>query len=54
MKPQESNPLLRVSILGYDARTIRVTGGVAWTKMADNIDRWKSYFVRYVAPASWR
>ena len=32
MKPWESNPLLHVSILGYDAWTIRVAGGVAWTK----------------------
>ena len=32
LKPQESNPLLRVAISGYDTRTSRVTGGVAWTK----------------------
>ena len=31
-KPWESNPLLRVTILGYDTRTTRVTGGVTWTK----------------------
>lgn len=32
MKPWEPNPLLRGSILGYDTRTIRVIGGVTWTK----------------------
>jgi hypothetical protein len=31
-KPGESNPLLRVSVLGYATRTNRVAGGVAWTK----------------------
>ena len=39
MKSWESNSLPRVSILGYDSWTIRVLGGVAWTRMADNIDR---------------
>ena len=32
LKPREPNPLLRVSILGYDAWAIRVVGGVTWTK----------------------
>jgi len=32
LKPGESNPLLRVAVLGYGTRTIGVTGGVAWTK----------------------
>ncbi len=32
LKPQESNPLFHVSVLGYDSWTIRVIGGVAWTK----------------------
>lgn len=32
LKLWEPNPLPRVSILGYDAWTIRVFGGVTWTK----------------------
>ena len=32
MKPRKTNPLLRTSMSGDDARTRRVTGGIAWTK----------------------